>query len=384
MTTYDWPKVDQQDLHSRRFARVAAMMREADVGSLILVGPDNIRYATGFRAHLTNESEWFTAVVDSDGQAQIFVPYTDEVYFDPYPDMPWIRAVHPLPSWAPITANPVTWVRSLSAVLQSSVTRIGVDGLDMGLVNLLQDELPARPIVSVSTALQRIRREKDPLEHTLLRAASRVNAGAMQAALAAAAVGCTDHDILAAAMQFQQAAGAEFVTHSVCNVRNGSGDWFAAGRRLREGDAFFFDIGMYGVGGYGSDAARSGFVGEPRAELRRAYEHLTSAHELAQSIARPGVRASRIQRELNAYLEGHGLRGTPYGVGHGIGLRICELPTLFVSDLMDEDAVLLEGEVIALEPETTVIVDDREVVLKIEDNFIVTSAGLEKMTIVAE
>lgn len=51
---------------------------------------------------------------------------------------------------------------------------------------------------------------------------------------------------------------------------------------------------------------------------------------------------------------------------------------------MDEDAVLLEGEVIALEPETTVIVDDREVVLKIEDNFIVTSAGLEKMTIVAE
>lgn len=322
MTTYDWPKVDQQDLHSRRFARVAAMMREADVGSLILVGPDNIRYATGFRAHLTNESEWFTAVVDSDGQAQIFVPYTDEVYFDPYPDMPWIRAVHPLPSWAPITANPVTWVRSLSAVLQ--------------------------------------------------------------AALAAAAVGCTDHDILAAAMQFQQAAGAEFVTHSVCNVRNGSGDWFAAGRRLREGDAFFFDIGMYGVGGYGSDAARSGFVGEPRAELRRAYEHLTSAHELAQSIARPGVRASRIQRELNAYLEGHGLRGTPYGVGHGIGLRICELPTLFVSDLMDEDAVLLEGEVIALEPETTVIVDDREVVLKIEDNFIVTSAGLEKMTIVAE
>lgn len=122
----------------------------------------------------------------------------------------------------------------------------------------------------------------------------------------------------------------------------------------------------------------------PRAELRRAYEHLTSAHELAQSIARPGVRASRIQRELNAYLEGHGLRGTPYGVGHGIGLRICELPTLFVSDLMDEDAVLLEGEVIALEPETTVIVDDREVVLKIEDNFIVTSAGLEKMTIVAE
>lgn len=74
MTTYDWPKVDQQDLHSRRFARVAAMMREADVGSLILVGPDNIRYATGFRAHLTNESEWFTAVVDSDGQAQISSP----------------------------------------------------------------------------------------------------------------------------------------------------------------------------------------------------------------------------------------------------------------------------------------------------------------------
>lgn len=379
---YRWPEYDAAELHRARFDMVAAVMREEAVDTLLLTGPDHIRYASDFRAHLTNESEWFAVLVGSDGSAEVFLPYIDEVISQPYPAQPWIVRAHPVPSWAAASANPQTWVRIVAAVLAARGAHgaVGVDAVDPGLLDGLRESLPQLAFRPMSTALHRLRRDKLPVELLLLEAASRVNTGAMEAALAAAHVGGTDHDVLAAAMAFQQSAGVEFVTHSVCNLRNGSGDWFAAGRRFHEGDPFFFDIGCYGVGGYASDAARTGFVGEPRREIRTAYEHLCHAHELVQSLAKPGVRASVLLAEANRYLRSQGLRGTPYAIGHGVGLRICELPTLFTAGLMDDDVILRQGEVIALEPEVTVTVDGVETVLKVEDNFVVEAAGLRRLT----
>lgn len=49
---------------------------------------------------------------------------------------------------------------------------------------------------------------------------------------------------------------------------------------------------------------------------------------------------------------------------------------------MDDDATLVEGEVIALEPETTGVVDGIETVLKIEDDFVVEATGIRQITFV--
>ncbi|EYT54908.1 hypothetical protein H490_0106590 [Leucobacter sp. UCD-THU] len=380
---YRWPEYDAVELHRARFARVQQVMREDGLDALLLVGPDHIRYATDFRAHLTNESEWFAALVHREGNAELFLPYIDETIEAPYPAMPWISRVHPVASWSAATANPRTWVRAVAARLSASGTRsrIGIDAVDQSLLAGLREEAPSVEFVPAALRLHRIRRQKHPIELTLLDAVSRVNAGAMEAALGAARVGGTDHEVLAAAMAYQQAAGVEFVTHSVCNLRNGSGDWFAAGRRFSAGDPFFFDIGCYGPGGYASDAGRTGFVGEPRDEHLAAYEHLLTAYHIAQELAVPGARASTLLAAANEYLEAQGLGRTPYAIGHGVGLRICELPTLFSPGLMDDDVALVEGEVIALEPETTVVVDGVETVLKIEDNFVVESHGLRRLTV---
>lgn len=383
---YRWPEYDAAALHRARFARVQQTLTDRQLDALLLVGPDHIRYATDFRAHLTNESEWFAALVRRDGDAELFLPYIDETIAAPYPELPWITRVHAVASWSAATANPHTWVRVVAAALAGlgGSARIGIDGVDQTLLAGLREAHPGLEFVSVTTELHRIRREKLPTEVLLLDAVSRVNAGAMEAALGAARIGGTDHEVLAAAMAYQQAAGVEFVTHSVCNLRNGSGDWFAAGRRFSEGDPFFFDIGCYGPGGYASDAGRTGFVGEPREEHLAAYEHLRTAHQIAQDLAVPGAKASTLLAACNEYLEAQGLGRTPYAIGHGVGLRICELPTLFSPGLMDEDVTLIEGEVIALEPETTVVVDGVETVLKIEDNFVVEAHGLRQLTVVPD
>jgi hypothetical protein len=48
--------------------------------------------------------------------------------------------------------------------------------------------------------------------------------------------------------------------------------------------------------------------------------------------------------------------------------------------MMTTDAVLEEGMVIALEPETTVVLDGVPVVLKVEDTFAVQPGGLWRLT----
>jgi Xaa-Pro dipeptidase len=379
---YGWPAVDWDALRAGRSGKIAELMRRRRLDHLLLTGFDTIRYAADYRTLIIAEGfDWFAAIVDQDGACDVFVPWVDEVDVRPEPGLPWVRSVRPLPSWSPALAHARTWTQSIAGVLrQHGAKSVGFDLVYADLLAALRQQVPHVEFVPVATELLDLRLRKDPIEIELLAAASQVNSLAAAAALEAAKAGMTDHDILAVAMECLQRAGAEFVSHSVCNVRRGSGTWFAAGNELAEADAYFFDIGCYGSGGYASDMARTGFVGEPLPEVRRAYRALLEAHDLAAERARPGTRASEVHEAANQYLRRQGLPITPYAIGHGVGLRACELPTIYRADRMDRDQVLEEGMVIALEPETAVQAAGRVVVLKVEDNYVVQRDGLRRLT----
>jgi Xaa-Pro aminopeptidase len=379
---YDWPTYSLPELRQARQAAVADLMREHGLDHLLLTGFDNIRYVTDYRTQIIAEAyDWFAAVADADGSSEVFVPWVDETQPGGAEDPPGVQRVHPLPSWTPAIPHAPYWVRSLAdALRRRGARRVGVEMVWGELLDELRRELPAVEFVPASTALYDLRLVKQPVEVELLTAASRVLSRAAEAALRAAKPGMTDHEILAVAMGSLQAAGVEFLSHSLCNVRRGSGTWFAVGNQLSEGEAFFFDIGCYGTGGYASDMARTGFVGDPPEAVRDVYAHLLAAHKVGEDTARPGVSASTVHESVNGYLRRHGLPVTPYSMGHGVGLRACELPTIHRADRMARDQVLREGMVISLEPETAVRVDGRSVLLKVEDNYLVTADGLRRLT----
>jgi Xaa-Pro aminopeptidase len=379
---HSWPAVDWETLRARRSSNVAELMRQRRLDHLLLTGFDTIRYAADYRTLIIAEGfDWFAAIVDQDGACDMLVPWVDEVGERPEPDHPWIRSVRPLPSWSPALAHLRSWTQSIAGILrQRSAMRIGFDLLYADLLAALRQEMPQVEFVPTAADLLDLRLRKDPIEIELLAAASHVNSRAATTALQAAKVGMTDHDILAVAMESLQRDGAEFVSHSVCNVRRGTGTWFAVGNELAEGDAYFFDIGCYGSGGYASDLARTGFIGEPPRAVLRAYRALLDAHELAADRAQPGIRASEVHEAVNQYLRRQQLPITPYALGHGVGLRACELPTIHRADRMDRDQVLEEGMVIALEPETVVEIAGRALVLKVEDNYLIQQDGLRRLT----
>lgn len=367
------PELESRLERDRRGA-VQGLMKEQDLDHLLLTGFDHIRYALNYRTQVVGEGyDWFAAVLDSDGASTVFLPWVDEPSVEETAGGNQI-AIRPLTSWAPAATHPDFWLKSVSDSLRSA-RRVGVDLLDLALLEGLRVRFPSTQFVSVTAALYEMRKIKSHDEVVLLEASSQLNASAASHALAHAQSGMTDYEVLSVAMQFMQLHGAEHLSHSLCNHERASGSWFAAGSILSEGDAYFFDTGCYGPGGYASDIARSGFIGEPRPEVANAWQGLLTAYGVAQELARPGARASEIHRGVNECLKKLNLPITPYGVGHGVGLRICELPTIHRADRMDLDAKLMEGQVIALEPETTVWVGPKRIVLKIEDNFVVESDG---------
>ncbi|MGW0929043.1 M24 family metallopeptidase [Streptomyces sp. NPDC002644] len=365
-----------------RADRLSTWMRHNGFDHLLLTAPDQIRYATDYRAQLVSEStDWYAAIVDADGEAEIFAPFLDEPVEQPEPALARLRRLHPAPSWAPAACQSRQWVSGLAGVLRArGARRIGFDILDAALQHDLQIELPALHFTPCAAELFTLRAIKEDSEIQLIDIACRINATALDKAVQAAREGMRDHDLLAVAAAHQHALGAEFLTHSVCNIRKTSGSWFADGAPLREGEPFFLDTGCHGPGGYASDAARTGFIGEPSPAVSRAWSHLLTAYEEGQNAARPGVRCSTVHDTINAYLSRHRLPPTPYGTGHGVGLRCCELPSVNAATRMDTDDTLQVGHVIALEPETAVEVGGRLLVLKIEDNFAVTPSGLRCLT----
>lgn len=382
---YEWPTVDWGRLRRARWANVERAMDRIGVDHLLVTGHDNIRYATDYRSMLVAEGfDWYAALVDASGESAIFVPYVADDVAAPQPDLPWVKKFVATPSWAPAITQEGIWLRLLAReIRQTNARRVGVDFLVSQFVDGLRKALPTVEFVSAAQALYDVRQVKHPEEIRLLEAASTVNALAVSAALSQVIEGMTDFEVLAIAMERLQASGVEFLTHSVCVTRDVlvSGNWFAKGKRLWQGDTFFFDVGCFGVGGYASDMCRTGFVGEPPLAVRRAYGALLEAYVAGQAIARPGVRVSEIDRTINEALRAQGLKDTPYSMGHGVGLRACELPIISRPAMMATDAVLEEGMVIALEPETTVTVGDTPVVMKVEDNFVVERAGLRRLTL---
>jgi Xaa-Pro dipeptidase len=378
---YDWSAVDVDRLRNDRREAIADLMKRHGLSHLLLTGFDHIRYATDYRTQIIAEAfDWFAAVVDQDGRAEIFAPWVDETHVEPVDGLPWISKIHAMPSWAPIVGHPETWTAGLVGAL-GGATKVGIELIDPGVLRRLEAALSTTEFVPIGRELYDVRIRKTPDEIQLLEDASIVNSRGAEAGFKAAEPGMTDHDVLAAVMASLQESGPEFLSHSLCNHGRGDGGWFAEGTVLAEGDPYFFDIGLYGRHGYASDIARTGFVGgDTRAEIKSVYAKLLKAHEVAAEAAKPGVRVSRIDDAVNEYLRSEGLPTTPYAIGHGVGLRACELPTIYRGSLMDRDQVLVENSVIALEPETGLELDGRFLLLKLEDNYVVERDGVRRLS----
>lgn len=262
------------------------------------------------------------------------------------------------PNWREdwVVADDVRASSDLGAVVlevlrEMSPARIGVadgDVLPASMFNGWQAQLDVEWI-NVDADLWRLRRVKEPAEHEALRRAARVADAGLLAAVDAIRPGATEADVCAAGTAAALAAGADFVRY----LRVHSGPWSAwssrwpqaTQRELEAGDLVMLDI-IGAVDGYGFDVLRTTTVGAPARKHAHLFDAIQAATDAAVGAATPGTPVSEIVAAAHTVLHERGYSDAADSVGHGIGLETVEPPYLRA----DQDEVLLEGEVLCIEP----------------------------------
>ena len=158
----------------------------------------------------------------------------------------------------------------------------------------------------------------------------------------------------------------------------------ASQKRIKAHEPILIDFGIC-YNGYQVDETRMFCVGDLPKRFTDAYLTTRQIEEAMQAVARPGVSCHDIYRTgwdvaRRLGYEEHFMGPPDYKtrfIGHGIGLEIDEYP--FIAQ--DHDYPLEEGMTFALEPK---MVFSGEGAVGIENTFVLSEKGLEKLTLAEE
>lgn len=138
--------------------------------------------------------------------------------------------------------------------------------------------------------------------------------------------------------------------YSVCvSVNDEVVHGFPSKRKLREGDIVSIDFGSY-YKDYYADAAVTVRVGEVAETALKLIEVTKEALNLGISKAVPGNKLNDISRTIEEYVVKNNFSVVRDFVGHGVGFKLHEDPPVPNYYTKDNDILLEEGLVIAIEP----------------------------------
>jgi Xaa-Pro aminopeptidase len=142
---------------------------------------------------------------------------------------------------------------------------------------------------------------------------------------------------------------------------------------ITAGDIYNFYPEPQAPGGHWMQFGRLISFGEPKKEIRAAWELDMKAQEHGAEKLKPGNTGADVMEAINAALRGSKYTGADRGSGHAVGLDIIERP--FIS--LDDKTVLKPGMVVAIHP---VFSPHPEVFEACADMFVVTEAKPRKLS----
>jgi Xaa-Pro aminopeptidase len=259
----------------------------------------------------------------------------------------------------------------LLAALSKPPARVGLEWSCAGPDLLLS--LGASPS-NVEPLMFRLRRRKDADELRMLQRANDANRAMYARAREIIEPGVHELDVYnelhATAVRALGEALTYFGQDFRCNARGG----LPRDRRAEAGELYILDLGV-GFRGYYSDNARTIAVnGQPTDAQQRAWQHIGAVFPLVESYVRPGMSCRGLFEQVQAMLD----QSTPWvfdhHLGHGVGLFPHEGPHLNPH----WDDTFEEGDFFTAEP--GLYHDSLRHGIRLEENYVVTAAGVEKLT----
>ena len=350
-------------LYSQRLSRVRAAMRERSVDALLVSVGHDLPYLIGYHAM---PLERLTALVVTASNATLVVPRLEA------PRVEHHALVFDLVSWDE-THDPIEVTAKL--LRDTKCIAVGDQMWSRFLVDLLA-HLPGRTYVRSVEVVGALRASKDEAEIAALAAAGaaadRVAAQLQRGEIALA--GRTEAAVSADISARLLAEGHDVVNFAIVAAgENASSPHHHPGRReIQRGEIVLCDFGGT-MNGYCSDITRCVFLGEPPADVQRAWADLRRAQEAGVRAGVVGGTCESVDTAARSVLEDAGWgEYFIHRTGHGIGMEAHEEPYM----VRGNSLAIAHGHAFSVEPGIYV---PGQWGMRLEDIVVATTNGPQRM-----
>ena len=374
-----WPRDDA------KLDRVRALMAERGLDALVVRAPDNVLYLTNF----WGMKGYDVCVFPCEGDPVLVCLEASE---EDARRTAWTSDLRLFPGYDPADPRPPL-SRSLD-VARGVGQEHGRVGLELSLGTQAADRMVGEPTTytgewfrafgdaeDATRLLAEARAVKTSQEVERMRLANEIASAAMEHCRLILEPGMTEAQIAAEWEGFVHGEGTGWegkveLALGFSLVWSGPGiRTFTAttSRPVVEGEPTLFEIWVC-ADGYWCDHTKNLVAGDLTPEYRVLEEGLLAVYSDAVEYVRPGASLAELDRRIRSGIEALGFPGQPsHPVCHGVGARAHEPP--YAHQAGGGEA--LEGMVLAIEPGCYV---EGGGGLRVEDNFLVTAAGAEKLS----
>ena len=303
-----------------RLENCSHAMREAGIDVLLLTKPANMFYLTG------DGRLCAYAMVTKEGKVSLGVPQTD------------VEDVKALARFDHIAGfqDEMGMIHSIAHDFARFGIETGVMGLEYTYLTQSMMAMMTHPhgkpkqvtVKDCTHVMSHLRLVKEPEEVDRIRAAAKVAAAGMKAAVEAVKAGVTESQVAAEAEHALRLAGAEEFcrTYVSSGPRTNIAHGIPTNRKLQAGDLVMIDMHPI-VNGYSADICRTVCVGKPTAERQAAYDLFVKAQQATAAKVKAGANVGDLEETLHGMLKeaGHSehIFGPPI---HGVGIEFEEAP----------------------------------------------------------
>ena len=365
--------------------RVRALMADEGLDAIVVRAPDNVLYLSNFWGMKGYDAVVFPA----EGEPTLICL---EASADDAARTAWTTDVRLLKGYDDGDPRPPT-ARTLDLALEAA-RPYGRVGLELSLGTQASDRMVGEPTtytrawfdawpeaVDATSLLARARWTKTAQEVERMRLANEIAAAAMEHVRSNLTPGMKESEAGAIWNGFVHGHGTGWegrveLAYGFSLVWSGPGirTFTATGDRpVQEHEPTLFEIWVC-ADGYWCDHTKNLCPGELTAEYERLLESLTAVYDRAIDHCRPGAGLAELDRVIRDGIAEAGYAGQPsHPVAHGVGARAHEPPYAHQAG----SGTIEEGMVLAVEPG---VYWEGGGGLRLEDNFLITAAGAEKLS----
>ena len=374
-----WPRDDA------KLERIRALMAEEELDALVVRAPDNVLYLTNFwgmkgydACVFPREGEPVLITIEASEEDAARASWTEDVRL--------IRGYDPEDPRPPIA-------RTLDAAVPAARDYERV-GLELSLGTQASDRMVGEPTTftaawfdsfpgaaDATSLLVRARSLKTEQEIERLRLANEIAAAAMEHIRDRLRPGMKEAEAAALWQGFVHGKGTGWqgkvdlaLPFSLVWAGREIKTFTATGDKpVTEGEPVLFEIWVC-ADGYWSDHTKNLVVGELREDYAELETALMGVYRGALESIRPGASMAELDRSVREQVDAMGYPGQPtHPICHGVGARAHEPPYPHQAG----DGIFAERMVLAVEPGAYWSGGGG---LRVEDNFLVTSDGVEKLS----